>query len=137
MATRRARNITPVVQFMVSCESIEHDTEGNVSFRRIFDGVTLAGPLPGPAAIAFALSVQYRAGTGEHKHWIRIKHPGDKPDQTTDEGSFWLASKLAAHRFDHRVTLGLGPDDFGRYVITAVLDGRDVLEIAMNFEHRG
>src|SRR5580765_4791169 len=136
MATRRARSITPVVQFMLSCESIEHDQEGNISFRRIFDGAILTGPLPGQIAIAFSVSVQYRGGTGEHKHWLRIKHPGSKPDQTTDEASFWLASKLASHRLDHRITIGMGEDDFGRYIITTVLDGRDVMEIPLNFEHR-
>jgi hypothetical protein len=137
MATRRAKSITPVVQFMLSCESIEHDQEGNISFRRIFDGATLTGPpLPGQIAIAFSVSVQYRGGTGEHKHWLRIKHPGSKPDQTTDENSFWLASKLAAHRIDHRLTLPLGPNDFGRYIVTAVLDGRDAMEIPLKFEHQ-
>jgi len=138
MATRRAKSITPVVQFMISCDSIEHDTEGNISFRRIFDGATLTGPAltDGQVAVSFSVSVQYRGGLGEHKHWLRITHPGGKPDQTTDENSFWLASKLASHRMDHRLTIGLGPDDFGRYLIVAVLDGRDAMEIALNFEHR-
>lgn len=138
MPTRRAKSITPIVQFMISCESIEHDTEGNVSFRRIFDSATLTGPAitDGQLVVSFSVSVQYRGGTGEHKHWLRITHPGGKPDQTTDETSFWLASKLATHRMDHRMTLGLGPDDFGRYRFTAVLDGREAMEIAINFVHR-
>jgi hypothetical protein len=66
--------------------------------------------------------------------WLKIRHPGAKPEQETDEGSFWLASKLASHRFDHRITLGLGDGDFGRYLLIAMLDGREAMEVALNLE---
>jgi hypothetical protein len=133
MTARRPRSITPQLQFMVICESIEHDEDGNVSFRRIFDTAQVVGPTP--IQIAFTVSVQFRSGTGGHTSWLRIVHPRGI-ESTTDEVSFTLNSKAAAHRIDSRLRMGLGDDDFGKFDITVVLDGREVVTTPLSITHR-
>lgn len=124
---RRPRSITPYIQFMVMCEGVDMDQGGGVSFRRIFDTLTPAGF---PALLQFAISTQFRGGTGEHKFWLKIEGPGGV-DVTNQETSFWLASQSAAHRTDARFQVGVDANAVGRWTITAMLDGREAMKIPM------
>jgi hypothetical protein len=112
---------------MVLCEAIEQDQSGGISFRRIFDTVS---PFGWPAMLQFAVSVQYRGGTGEHKHWLVVDAP-DGNTSTTDESSFWLASTSSSHRVDSRFQIVTDARAEGRWKITAILDGRPVKEIPL------
>lgn len=129
--TRRLKSLTPALQFMIVCQVIEHDDAGNITLRGIFDRVHVVAP--GPFQFAFTVAVQYRGGTGEHKHWLKVTPPNGESD-TTNENSFWLSSKAASHRVDTRVTIGIGPERVGQWQFTAVLDGHDILTVPLAFD---
>lgn len=131
MANRRPRSITPSLQFLIVCTAIDVDDDHQVSFRGVFDtvGLPMLGDHMG-VELRFWISAQFRGGTGEHKYWLSIRHPNGV-ERTTDEQSFWLASKVSAHRLDTRVMMTIGSRDAGRYELIAMLDGRSVLSVPL------
>lgn len=129
MANRKPASITPTMQFFVVCRAIETSADGNVSFRDIFDEMVLPPLLEDQGVmLRFAVSAQFRGGTGQHRFWIVIRHP-QGVETTTDEQAFWLASRQKAHRIDSRFDLGVGRRDLGVFTLAAVLDGRPTLEV--------
>jgi hypothetical protein len=125
----RPKNITPVLQFLVVCRAIVPDSDGQISFQGIFDSVGLP-PLGDDTGIEFkfAVAAQFRGGTGPHRFWLIIQHPSGE-EITTPESTFWLASKQAAHRVDLRLNTMIGNKEIGTIRLTAILDGRPVMEV--------
>lgn len=134
MAPRRSlpKSITPNLQFMIVCEGVAiEEGGGGVTFRRSFD--TLVVPFV-PIGFPITVSVQYRGGTGTHKHWLRITEPnGDVREGP--ESSFWLEATKSAHRLDGRVEMLVQRE--GTYWIAAVLDGVEGIKVPLTITSRG